>query len=124
MQEWRRFEGTQEGVDLRTNKDVAEARQFWRWYDAEMARVARETPEQREAYVHEFLRRSREVQRTLRVAGPEVPRRMGGAAVKGRGGAQHGSGKVGRGKGTGGKKGPSGALGGLLESFSDSEAGD
>ena len=76
------------------------------------------------AYVHEFLRRSREVQRTLRVAGPEVPRRMGGAAVKGRGGAQHGSGKVGRGKGTGGKKGPSGALGGLLESFSDSEAGD
>ena len=67
-EEWKRFEGTQEGLDARTNKDVREAEQIKRMWEEECKIAAAETPEQRKAYVDEFLKRSRENQRAIDVA--------------------------------------------------------
>lgn len=134
-EEWRRFEGTQEGEDLRTNKDVEEARTIREMYEEELLVAEAETPAEREAYVQDFLRKSRELQQMLRVTGPEGGKRaVVGAAVKGRNkkpdGAPGGKGagpsaskhKGGNVSGEQGKK-TAGGNRGLLESFSDSEEG-
>jgi hypothetical protein len=64
-EEWKRFEGTQEGLDARTNKDVREAEQIQRMWLEECEVAAAETPQQRKAYVDQYLQQSREIQRSL-----------------------------------------------------------
>ncbi len=64
-EEWKRFEGTQEGLDARTNKDVREAEQIQRMWLEECEVAAAETPQQRKAYVDQYLQRSREIQRSM-----------------------------------------------------------
>ena len=68
-EEWKRFEGTQEGLDARTNKDVRDADSLRRLYEQECEKAAAETPLQRKAVVDEFLKRSREIQRAMGTAG-------------------------------------------------------
>ncbi len=64
-EEWKRFEGTVEGADARTNKDVAEAEEIHNLLEEEYEIAARETPEEKAAYVAAFLERSRRMQRLL-----------------------------------------------------------
>ena len=64
-EEWKRFEGTVEGADARTNKDVGEAEEIHNLFEEEYEIAARETAEEKAAYVAAFLERSRRMQRLL-----------------------------------------------------------
>lgn len=56
-EEWKRFEGTQEGSDVRTNKDVRDTEHLQALIDRERAIAAGETAEQRTAYVRSICSR-------------------------------------------------------------------
>ena len=64
-EEWKRFEGTVEGAHARTNKDVGEAEEIHNLFEEEYEIAARETREEKAAYVDAFLERSRRMQRLL-----------------------------------------------------------
>ncbi|EKX41641.1 hypothetical protein GUITHDRAFT_112348 [Guillardia theta CCMP2712] len=67
--EWKRFEGTQEGVDLRTNKDVEDAEELYAILEEERELAEKETEEEKQKFVDEFIARSIANQRALGLLG-------------------------------------------------------